>query len=947
MMMVDPGGPTKSRRDDRHGGLANAVVLLCGTGRHEPGSNLPDVPAIAATLADLSQVLAMRCGARKITVKLDLATPMDLGEAISDAARRAEDILVIYYVGHGLVSAAGDLFLAARQTNSRPHRLAHTAFPYRILRQYAMESRARSKIVILDCCFSGRAIGTLGASTQIMNLTAIEGAFVLASAGREEVALAPHGARHTAFTGALIKLLTEGDPSGAAEITIESAYQYLSWSLPAAEYPKPRRSVTGRAGDLVLATNPARTANQPPQRRRPPVAPRRARWPSVLIAAAAGAATVPFLVSGRHGGGWFELPPGVRGELLRSVWGTLLLILVCLFAALVAGRPIARLIGRLGIHFGWRRLTRLRVALVAALAFVLAVALGVPTLDAAAAGQVWLATCPPASQLRVLTTPEGYVPTRQLAEAFELDTARDNFDCPEIRVLVYAEPRGQTVTALGRGWSDDDRQRIGPRPDVWLPDSTVELRLAEEEAETTGTALPVVTAEVRSVASTPLVLGVADRQVVPAGSVEGLPLTGASWPKLLDSLESLGWGVIAPDPAATVGELARLALYTAAAGDPERGVAPKTPLRVERYVGNSYDRAGYPPEADIARLLCVPERNARENVAFVLTEQSLARFNQGAALGTTCAGSPQKLPASDQLKALYPASTPVLDHPFVRLAWDNLSAQQTSAARRFGAWLDTAAGRSALTAIGLRPPEAEPGSEAEPLAPISTEYGVQPGAGITAMAVAPEQLRSTRDTYAEVHRPGRVLVALDASGSMTARGPDDRRLWDSAVGGVTDSVSLMGPRDSFGVWSFQGEGTGGIRRLVPIARPDGTAGEKTRTATSAGLATVTPGGPAPLYSTIVEGIKTVGRTTEDQVTALVIVTDGQDDNASPISAGQFEAAVRDSGVRVFALAVGTTSCRARELQRITGTTGGSCREATPGTIREELATIVEALWETR
>ena len=96
-------------------------------------------------------------------MKLDLPTPMDLGEAVSDAARQAEDILVIYYVGHGLVSPAGDLFLAAGQTNSRPHRLAHTAFPYRTLRQYAIESRARLKIVILDCCFSGRAIGTLGA----------------------------------------------------------------------------------------------------------------------------------------------------------------------------------------------------------------------------------------------------------------------------------------------------------------------------------------------------------------------------------------------------------------------------------------------------------------------------------------------------------------------------------------------------------------------------------------------------------------------------------------------------------------------------------------------------------------------------------------------------------------------------------------------------------------
>jgi hypothetical protein len=64
--------------------------------------------------------------------------------------------------------------------------------------------------VVLDCCFSGKAAGVLGA---------LEG-YVLTSAAREELALAPSGARHTAFTGELIGLLTRGDLDGPPLLTL-------------------------------------------------------------------------------------------------------------------------------------------------------------------------------------------------------------------------------------------------------------------------------------------------------------------------------------------------------------------------------------------------------------------------------------------------------------------------------------------------------------------------------------------------------------------------------------------------------------------------------------------------------------------------------------------------------------------------------------------------------
>ena len=78
------------------GSLANAVVLLCGTGHHERGSGLHDIPAVGTTLSALRDVLKARCGAGATTVVENPRNLSDLGRAISRAAERADDILVLY-----------------------------------------------------------------------------------------------------------------------------------------------------------------------------------------------------------------------------------------------------------------------------------------------------------------------------------------------------------------------------------------------------------------------------------------------------------------------------------------------------------------------------------------------------------------------------------------------------------------------------------------------------------------------------------------------------------------------------------------------------------------------------------------------------------------------------------------------------------------------------------
>ncbi|MER6355435.1 caspase family protein [Streptomyces sp. NPDC001634] len=241
-------------------GSPGSRALLIGTGRHLPGSQLPDVPAVSATVQELGRNLVDTCGLRPenlLPPLLDPRDPIEFGNAVVAAAKQAEDVLLLYYVGHGLVSLGNELYLATAATDDLTEGLAFKALPYQAVRDALSNCRARSIIVVLDCCFAGRARGSFGtAASDAFALASLSGSYVLASASRDEQALAMPDEPYTAFTGELLRFLREGDPGGPPGLTIEGAYRHLRRVLPLRHLPAPERHLSGRAGDLVLAANP-------------------------------------------------------------------------------------------------------------------------------------------------------------------------------------------------------------------------------------------------------------------------------------------------------------------------------------------------------------------------------------------------------------------------------------------------------------------------------------------------------------------------------------------------------------------------------------------------------------------------------------------------------------------------------------------------------------------
>ncbi|MEU9850654.1 caspase family protein [Streptomyces sp. NPDC047985] len=241
-------------------GLAasGAHAVLIGSHRHAPGSELPDLPAVATTLDDLEAALRDVCGLgpeRVVRVPADAGTEEVIG-TIERVARRAAGAVFLYYVGHGLLGPGDELYLATHATRS-PEEISR-AVPYHTV-QGLLSDCAGGGIVVLDCCYSGRAdvpSGSGGPAHEPFVSARPDGSLLLSATSRYDLSFAPEGRRHTLFSGRLLRLLTEGDPTGPFWLTMDSLYAALDHAF--ADGPiRPRRQSEGSLGTLLIARNRA------------------------------------------------------------------------------------------------------------------------------------------------------------------------------------------------------------------------------------------------------------------------------------------------------------------------------------------------------------------------------------------------------------------------------------------------------------------------------------------------------------------------------------------------------------------------------------------------------------------------------------------------------------------------------------------------------------------
>jgi len=564
-------------------------------------------------------------------------------------------------------------------------------------------------------------------------------------------------------------------------------------------------------------------------------------------------------------------------------------------------------------------ITAKRAGVTAALALVVAVILP-PLIDKAQDGWTSVFKCGEPTELRVLSSPDGIDSVQQLAEQYERQSAVANHGCSEVNIYAYAGSPQMVAQAVASSWSGEHLRDLGPRPDVWLRESGTEVDRAKS-------ARPGLIPEDFSVASSPLVLATADRAVSDA-LAEQRPGT---WAETFERASRTG-GVVRPDPTmSSTGELATALLYGV-----DRPVDQTRARSIEQVIGRSLDRDAY-PLGDSLDLLCRLREVTPPGGALIVSERAMLQFNLGAPLGPRCPVRTSRPPRQNQMKAIYPTGTHNLDMRFASFAWS--PPGQARAAARFGDWLTSDEGKRALLSAGLRPVDFTVRE------PLSEQNGILPGATVEADPVPPDVLHAAMQLYDLTHRNGRVLLALDASGSMGAALSGGGTRFSAASEGVRRALELMGPGDEFGLWFFSG-GAGGtpIREAVPIGPRDSPVGGASRKDTAiAALSQTRPSGSTPLLRAIRDGVGAVGPSIDSRVSALVVLSDGED-TAGGLTLAQVRAAAAAVGVRIFVIAVGETRCAAEPLRVLSTESGGTCHDADADTAGVKLAEVFAALW---
>ncbi|MEU6948158.1 caspase family protein [Streptomyces sp. NPDC046316] len=240
-------------------GASRAVLI--GTSRYDHLEQLPAVSNnLAALAAILSGPLALRLPAPHVTVVENPPDPGAVLDPMRHAAAEATDTLIVYYAGHGLIDAHDALALALPHT--RPGRV-ETSLSYDWLRQILLDSRAQRHIVLLDCCYSGLALGRMNAAQGLADQAAVEGTFLLAASAETRTALAPIGDTHTAFTGALLDTLRHGIPGGPPLLDLETVYRHLRLTLEARAHPVPQARNRNSGARVALTRNHAALKTAP------------------------------------------------------------------------------------------------------------------------------------------------------------------------------------------------------------------------------------------------------------------------------------------------------------------------------------------------------------------------------------------------------------------------------------------------------------------------------------------------------------------------------------------------------------------------------------------------------------------------------------------------------------------------------------------------------------
>jgi formylglycine-generating enzyme required for sulfatase activity len=185
--------------------------------------------------------------------------------AVFFANRKRNDLLLLYFSGHGVKDDDGRLYLAT--TDTERGLLRATAVPATFVNETMTASRSRRQVLILDCCHSGAfargMVAKGGESVGIHDRFEGRGRVVLTASNATQYAfqedeIIGEGVR-SVFTHHLVHGLETGeaDLDGDGWVSLDELYDYV-YERVTDETPKqtPGKWIFDLRGEILIARNP-------------------------------------------------------------------------------------------------------------------------------------------------------------------------------------------------------------------------------------------------------------------------------------------------------------------------------------------------------------------------------------------------------------------------------------------------------------------------------------------------------------------------------------------------------------------------------------------------------------------------------------------------------------------------------------------------------------------
>jgi len=239
----------------------NSHIVLIGTSEYAD-HNLPNLSAVSRTIeavrAAFTDPVYGLVPSENCSVLLDEGDLRLIGRRLREAASSAADLLLVYYSGHGLIGGRRhELYLGLHDSESADPDF--NSLEYEKLRNAVLDSTAKTKVIVLDCCFSGRAVShtMADAVSEAIGQAEVDGTCVLMAAAANKVALILPDEELTAFSGRLLDILRKGVPGAPEFLSLDRVYQELQRVMRAEGLPRPQNRMSDLAGLLALARNRA------------------------------------------------------------------------------------------------------------------------------------------------------------------------------------------------------------------------------------------------------------------------------------------------------------------------------------------------------------------------------------------------------------------------------------------------------------------------------------------------------------------------------------------------------------------------------------------------------------------------------------------------------------------------------------------------------------------